>query len=149
MKQNTNIIINNEQELYVIPAGGGYSCLGFDVVIKKIKALCEELHLPYNDLIRGSIEAYNTYLSVLNIAYEKHTTTGWRSKSELYHPFIGNEGRRVEVEYNNGEKERFYIGKSTGWVPCHIMIKQSNSSGGGAVLVDFIKSFKFIDKRIY
>lgn len=149
MEQNIDIIINNEQEVYVIPVGGGYSCLGFDVVIKKIKVLCEELQLPYNDLIRGSIEAYNTYLSVLNIAYEKHTTTGWRSKSELYHPFIGNEGRRVEVEYNDGEKERFYIGKSTGWIPCHIMIKKSNSSGGIAVSSNSIKSFKFINKRIY
>lgn len=149
MKKSKEVTINQDQELYVIPSGNGFSCLGFDVVIRKIKALGEELHLPYNNLVRGSMETYNTYLNVIEIALEKHQATGWRSKSELYSPFIGNEGKRVEVEYNNGEKERFYIGKSMGFIPCHIKIKKSNSIGGEAVYFNSIKSFKFIDKRIY
>ena len=139
-----NITINNEQELYVIPEGKGYTCLGFDVTIKRIKLLAEELHLPYNNLNRGSIEAYETYLNIVEIARQKFINSGWRSTSDLYSPFIGHEGKRVEVTYTWDEKERFYIGKSTGFIPCHIMIKKSNSTGGCSVLNNSIKSFRFV-----
>jgi len=139
------VTINKEQELYVIPCGNdGYSCLGFDVAIQKIKLLADELHLPYNNLKRGSIEVYEKYLNIIEVASQKHQASGWRSTSDLYSPFIGHEGKRVEVTYTWGEKERFYIGKSTGFIPCHIMVKQSNSSGGGAVLNNSIKSFRFV-----
>lgn len=37
---------------------------------------------------------------------------------------------RIERIDNDGNRERFYIGKSTGWVPCYLEIKKSNSSGG-------------------
>lgn len=145
--EQKKVTINNEQGLYVIPSGNnGFSCLGFDVVINKIKALCTEMNLPYNGVVRGSIEAYNTYLNILEEAYKKYEATGWKSKTELYEPFIGHEGKRVEVEYLDGEKERFYIGKSTGWIPCHIMVKQSNSVSGCAVLRNFIKRFRFIEQ---
>jgi len=145
MKQN--ITINKEQGLYVIPCGGGYSCLGFDNVLNKVKALSKELSLPIKNFKRGSMSAYNNYLNLCEIAREKNIKSGWRSTSELYAPFIGNEGRRVEVEYTWGEKERFYIGKSTGFIPCHVMIKNLNSSGGGSVLNNSIKSFQFVGTK--
>lgn len=139
-----NITINNEQELYVIPEGKWITCMGFDVVIQRIKSLAKELHLPYNNLNRGSIEAYETYLNIVEIARQKFINSGWRSTSDLYSPFIGHEGKRVEVTYTWGEKERFYIGKSTGWIPCHLMVKKSNSTGGCSVLNNSIKSFRFV-----
>lgn len=142
------ISINKEQELYVIPCGKGFTCLGFDVVLRKIKALSEELNIVCLDYKRGSIDAYIQYMNVLEVAREKNNKTGWRSTSELYSPFIGHEGRRVEVEYTDGTKERFYIGKSTGHVPCHLVIKKINSTGGGAVLNDMIKSFVFLSNKV-
>ena len=33
------VTVNAEQELYVIPAGDGYSCLGFDVCLERHKAV--------------------------------------------------------------------------------------------------------------
>ena len=144
-KTKDKVIINKTQELYVIPTGdNGYSCLGFDVCIKRGKALAEEMGLEFI-VKRGTITAYNKLQSLYKIAHKKHKISGWRSTSELYKPFIGHEGKRVEVSYNDGTKERFYIGKSTGYVPCHIMVKKINSSGGGAVLTDSIQSFKFIE----
>ena len=56
-------------------------------------------------------------------------------KSDLdkrFTPYYSS-GERVEVVYKNGESERFYVGKLTGWKPIYLAIKKSNSSGGGAV----------------
>ena len=34
----------------------------------------------------------------------------------------------------NGRFQRFYLGKSTGWIPCYITVWKSNSTGGGAFM---------------
>jgi hypothetical protein len=44
---------------------------------------------------------------------------------------IGLEGKRVEAVTNDGETRRFWVGRSTGWRPCHLEIKTRRSSGGG------------------
>lgn len=50
-------------------------------------------------------------------------------------------GQRIEVVYNvpmvitsTGDeyRERFYVGKSTGWRPVYLKIKKTNSTGGEA-----------------
>jgi len=41
------------------------------------------------------------------------------------------ERTRIERIDTDGTRERFYIGKSTGWVPCYLEIKRRDSSGGG------------------
>jgi hypothetical protein len=144
------IKIDKEQKLYVLSASKNHvSCLGFDVVMRKGQALAEEMNEIFNTKRTGSKKAYKEYCRLIEIARRKNTSTGWRSHTELFKPFIGNEGKRVEVEYDWGEKERFYIGKSTGWIPCHLAIKKSNSIGGAALLADSIKSFHFIsDNKI-
>lgn len=43
----------------------------------------------------------------------------------------GYEGRRVEVTYSDGTSERFWVGRSTGWRPCHLAVKTTRSTGGG------------------
>ena len=35
----------------------------------------------------------------------------------------------------NGRKNRFYIGRSTGWIPCYLEILQKNSTGGSQLFV--------------
>lgn len=138
------VTINKEQNLYVIPCGNGFSCLGFDVLMRKAKNLADELGLTFKAK-KGTLNAYFEYSEILAAASKKHLQTGWRSKSELFAPFIGNEGKRVEVIYTHGEVQRFTIGKSTGFIPCHLIIKRSNSTGGEALLPQLIQSFKFIN----
>ena len=144
---NKAITLNEDQALYVIQEGKVYTCLGFDVALQRIKALEVELSINIINCARGSLRTYEYYLKLIEIARQKNLSSGWRSTIELYAPFIGYEGRRVEVEYVDGIKERFYIGKSTGFIPCHIMIKKSNSSGGCGVLGSLIKNFKFIGNK--
>lgn len=54
------------------------------------------------------------------------------SAAGLSPQLIGKEGCRVEVLDMSGDKRRFIVGRSTGWVPCHIELSRSNSSGGGS-----------------
>lgn len=61
-----------------------------------------------------------------------------RDLSDLAPLLIGLEGWRVEVTYtfDSGaqERERGIVGRSTGWKPCHILLKRRDSIGGGGVL---------------
>jgi hypothetical protein len=54
-----------------------------------------------------------------------------RSDAGLTKQLIGCEGWRVEVEdYMTGEKRRFIVSRSTGWIPCHIEMKTRKSMDG-------------------
>ena len=55
-----------------------------------------------------------------------------RSSASLSPQLNGLEGWRVEVVTTYGETRRFIVGRSTGWVPCHLEISRRNALGGGA-----------------
>jgi len=135
---------NKEQSLYVIPEGKGFTCLGFDVCLNRLNKLAAELGITPKNVKRGAIAAYNEYTRLTNIARKKNAATGWKSQSELIPEFIGKEGQRVEVVTSWGETERYYIGKSTGFIPCHLEIKRNDSTGGGAVCGYPFQSIKFL-----
>ncbi len=131
------ITLNKSQKLYVIDNGKYVSCLGFDVLERRCNALDAELSakgilltVPFK---RATIRRYKQYQERLELARYLHETTGWRSQSELTPQLIGLEGRRVEVVTSYGETIRFQVGRSTGFIPCHLEIARSNSSGGSAI----------------
>jgi hypothetical protein len=53
-----------------------------------------------------------------------------RDWSGLTSQLKGYEGCRVEVVDALGVRRRFWVGRSTGWRPCHLEIARRNSSGG-------------------
>lgn len=53
-----------------------------------------------------------------------------RDNSHLSPQLIGLEGYRVEAIDDYGERRRFYVGKSTGWIPIHLEVKTRRSLGG-------------------
>lgn len=55
-----------------------------------------------------------------------------RDYSGLSKQLIGFESKRVEVSDEYGETRRFWVGRSTGWRPCHLEIKTRRSHGGMA-----------------
>jgi len=55
-----------------------------------------------------------------------------RSEDGLSPQLKGLEGMRVEVVTDYDETRRFIVGRSTGWIPCHIEISRRNAFGGGA-----------------
>ena len=50
--------------------------------------------------------------------------------SHLTPQLIGLEGRRVRAVDIHDNARKFYVGKSTGWRPCHLEIKTSRSMDG-------------------
>ena len=129
------ISINRKQRLYILPVtGGGYTCMGFDVCEEHIRGLASELQLEPLPHRKGTHVAYNAYRELVGIARQRNQETGWRSQSELTRELLGLEGKRVEVVDVYGETRRFYVGKSTGFIPVHLEIARRDSSGGPAVM---------------
>lgn len=50
--------------------------------------------------------------------------------------------------WTDGRFQRFYMGKSTGWIPCYLTVWKSNSIGGGAYMESCYKknSLRLIEK---
>lgn len=131
--------INDELELYTIPCGSGYTCLGFDVLMTRYNAVAAWLRS--NGLLadnlppqaRGSMRAYTGYRMLMDRAAAYCQRNNLRCPTGLTPQLIGLEGKRVEVTDCDGERRRFLVGKSTGWQPCHLEIARRNCSGGPAV----------------
>lgn len=129
------ISINQEQHLFIIACGNGYTCLGFDNAFNKTEAIAREMNRP--DLMPtecGTEAAYDQYREAVDTAKAEYHKTGRRLTCELTPQLVGLEGRRVEVVDQWGEKRRFNVGKSTGWIPCHLEIHNRRSTGGPAVM---------------
>ena len=75
-------------------------------------------------------------MSLIDMTYDKwlsmpeHQREAIRDNSDLSAQLCGLEGWRVEVVTESGETRRFYVGKSTGWKPCHLEIHNRRSMGG-------------------
>lgn len=127
--------INREMRLYLIPAGDGFSCYGFDVLHRKTTDYAAWAGRP--DLAppprKGTLKAWKAYQKASAAALAKHNATRERCPIELTPQLIGLEGKRVEVTAKDGSRRRFYVGKSTGWTPCHLEVHNSRSTGGMAV----------------
>ena len=125
---DTQVTVNTEQGLYVIPCGEGYSCLGFDHACK----YADFAHVAEpNPALKGTLDGYKEYQRCLTAAQKFAERTQTRCLAFLSPQLIGLEGRRVEVTAY-GDTYRFYVGKSTGWSPIHLEIKTRRSVGGMA-----------------
>ena len=126
--------VNVGQKLYVLHEGKGVSCLGFEYAFKLATLMAKEIGVsaPSRDQI-GTRAGYFEYLKIQNECERYHRDHGTRSCVGLTPQLVGMEGKRVEVVTSYGEKRRFIVGKSTGWMPCHLEIANRRSHGGGAV----------------
>jgi hypothetical protein len=132
----SDITTNDDQKLYVIPAGGGYSCLGYtyayDTAVKVAQWCgCE----PPREDLKGTEEGYADYLRVMSAGDAYNRRTHKRCFAGLVPELDGLEGCRVEVTRSDGSKYRFWVGMSTGWYPCHIEVLRRDSSGGCSAFI--------------
>lgn len=150
--------INTEQRVYVMPCGDGFSCYGFDVLDRKARAVLLWIVEHYNGRALtlqereklaagfpapGTAEHFAACADAMAKGAAHAAKTGTRCPAELVPAFIGHEGERVECDYY-GERVRFYIGKSTGWMPAHLRIRTRRSSGGEALSASAISNIRFI-----
>lgn len=126
--------INTEQKLYVMPVGDdGYSTYGFDVLDQKARAVAEWSGVAPPSAEPGTPEHFNECAAIMDQGESYARRTGKRCDAELTPELIGLEGKRVEVVDSYGDKRRFKVGKSTGWMPCHLELANGRSTGGCAV----------------
>lgn len=144
--------INRVQRLYVISTNGCVSCYGFDVLNDKAARLLTWLWAQGRaaELLLGAKGIDVKSLAVpARVGTKKHFTacdaiicaarryavdTGTMCPVELCDQLIGLEGEQVEVIDCHGERRRFWVGRSTGWMPTHLEIETRRSSGGPAVM---------------
>ena len=144
------IRINREQRLFVLPAGdSGFSCLGFEVCEERTRKLATELAVKPLPHRKGTRRAYEAYERIIEVARQRNQATGWRSQSELAPELMGLEGKRVEIVDCWRQKRRFYVGRSTGFIPVHLEIARRNSTGGPAVMGAPFRSVSVLEKSRY
>jgi hypothetical protein len=128
------VTINAEWEQYVIPEGEGFSCLGFDVCMRRIDRYAHNLVIPVPQVKRGTMEAYETMRGLVAALEHQFQTTGERAVADLTPQLIGKEGRRVRVIRSEGEPPvEFTVGKSMGWLPIHLEIDASDDPDSDGV----------------
>jgi len=154
--------INKDQRLYVMRSGAGYSCYGFDVLNNKAAGVLSwlkeqgraaemilgaqgidvlSLAIPDRVGTKKHFAACDKVIAAGGV-YARHSRT--QCPIDLTPQLKGLVGRRVEVIDCYGEKRRFIVGRSCGWMPCHLEIARRDSSGGGAVTGTPFKSVKVV-----
>ncbi|QGF20900.1 hypothetical protein JT354_gp09 [Serratia phage JS26] len=154
--------INKDQKVYVIRCGAGYSCQGFDYLHNQAHAvltwLKEEgraaemvlgaqridvlsLEIPERKGTKKHFNACNKVIEAGSV-YASHSRR--QCPANLTPQLSGLVGRRVEVIDCYGERRRFIVGRSTGWMPCHLEIARRDSSGGGPVWGTPFKSVRVV-----
>lgn len=142
---NPEYRVNSDGEpvgLYLYKCGGGVSCLGFDYADRKRAAVVTWLQgAPELDGIpeqgeAGTLAGYDSYMAAMDAGRAYHERTGQRCNADLLPLLTGREGERVVIMDPDGQEvSRFWVGKSTGWMPSHLEIKRSDSHGGAPAFI--------------
>ncbi len=155
----SGVTVNNEQRLFVIPCGDGYSCFGFDNCYKESKQLATRLNLsmltPLEEEI-GTLAQYEKYQQLLNsikgrdlgIWFDADTPPEVQyvlrqaiEKRWLVRLYYGDEtGRSWMDEWDMLGR----VGHSTGSLKVPLLVADGQD-GGGAILTNrVIKIVRFV-----
>jgi len=159
--ESEEIVINVEQRLYVIKSLNGYSCLGWDYAHGRAEKVAKWLGIDAPKETPGTVDAFDEYRRIMRLGAEHNAKTGQRCTAELDDRFTSyyTRGERVEVTWKegyedysgygartNGRKARFYVGRSTGWLPSYLVIHNRNSRGGSVILSVAVESVRGLGK---
>ena len=151
--------INVEQRAYVMPSGKGTSCYGWDVLDKKARAIAAWMigRDTNQDAKRamvtwlaeldknppGTEDHFQVCANVMERAQIHCSVFGDRCPAELVPALVGLEGKRVEADYF-GERIRFKVGRSTGWLPCHLRLHNRRSTGGEGLIAEHVTNVRVV-----
>ena len=141
------IRIDRTRKLYVLKCGAGVSCLGFEFAEKRRKSVLQWIGIDPEHMRTGTKRHYSAYVEAMRLGMDHHNKTGQRCEAELIPALRGLEGKRVEVTTPDGSRNRFYIGRSTGWLPCHLEVKTRRSTGGAAAYIPDGSTVTVVGKR--
>jgi hypothetical protein len=152
--------IDPEGKLYVLRSGKGFSCYGWTVLDRKARAVAAWLaapDTPNRDASRaavtwlaeldknppGTADHFQICNNILDRASVHCSVFGDRCSAELVPALVGLEGKRVEADYF-GERIRFWVGRSTGWMPVHLRIHSKRSQHGEVLVAEHVKNVRVI-----
>lgn len=123
--------IDTKNRLYVVTCKKGYSCVGFNVADLWMKQIWEWMGEPFPDAtVPGTVEHYIQYQRAMDMGRQHADATSQRCPADLTPQLVNLEGERVEVVDCHGDRRRFWVGCSTGWMPCHLEVVRRGSIGG-------------------
>lgn len=144
----SNMTINAEQRLFVLKSGGGFTCLGFDVVFKRLKQYAQLLRRPQPNVAeigtpaqyQQYLEAENAYIATrpTNTFFDPDTPAAVQTLLEAYR----KSGKPLRVFLGNAETGRDWleefdvvgsIGRSMGPLKVPLLVAKG-ADGGGALL---------------
>lgn len=159
---------NDAQRVFVIPAGNGYSCFGYDNCFRDSKALVERMHLdnvvmPKESEV-GTVKQYAQYTGLVKLARDKDllkdtwftpgTPEAVQEILELYRK--SKKLGRLRLFFGDKKTGRDWlsehdvigtIGRSTGVMKVPLMIPTARSTGGMAILDDCIVRIISVDLK--
>ena len=139
---------NLKSRLFVIPAGQGFTCLGFETCFQRANQLASKLGEPLLDEKDiGKIEQFMAYQELIDKArgadlgtwFEPGTPDGVQSALER----ARESGARIRVFYGDSQTGQDWleehdvmgtVGRTTGPLKTPILLANARSSGGGAIL---------------
>lgn len=146
--------INAEQRLYVLPCGGGYSCLGFDVANGNALEIARMLGKPElkPKAAPGTEAHYAEYLaavSALADSWTDQTFFSYETPDEVRRTLESARHNRTRVRlfYGNTKTGAAWaeendivgtVGRSMGPMKIPLLIANAHSHGGGGILTGSI-----------
>jgi hypothetical protein len=131
------VSIDEVRDLYILHTKEGTTCLSFEVVESRSERYIDWLSKfgvqVKNDFESGTASFYFQYKNIVELVKKVCTERKIRCDCELTPQLVGLEGKRVEVTDCYGERRRFQVGKSTGFIPIHLELHNKSSKGGPAV----------------
>jgi hypothetical protein len=145
-----SITISEDQRLFVIPAGDGYTCAGFDYVFKQLKTLSQKLFkfnidvgIVSDDEI-GTKDQYHQYCAAISLIgnrdlgtwFDHDTPSRVRSILESYR----RSGDSLRIFYGDRNTGRDWmeendvvgrVGRSCGAMKIPLLISDGESGGPG------------------
>jgi hypothetical protein len=159
MTDTKDITLNEEQKLYVIPSGSGYSCLGFDYAFKQATTLADAIAAKRPDLAEqaldqkpdtadwGTMAVYNGYRNLTSLLSREKVDLGTWFDPET-HPEVRRQlelalkGKyRLRIEYGDRETGQAHddrpnsgtISRSMGPMKVPLLIRSTRSYGGDVI----------------
>lgn len=128
------VSLNTEQSVFVIPAQGAYTCLGFKVCQQWTRDIAQELgRSDLEPTAFGTLEAYRQYEAALEAARARVRSGGRRLQCHLTPQLVGLEGKRIEVVDRHLNGRSFVVGRSGGFLPVHLELTSERARYGDPV----------------
>lgn len=159
-----DVVINHEQELFVVSAGKGYSTLGFEHVFKQLKQLVARLNLSIQirEDEKGTIGQYADFQRAINEAAKANLKETWfnldtpvkvRRILEQYR----KSGKAIRLFYGDVERGEDWleendvvgkIGRSSGTFKIPILLQNGEAWGVSILDHAIVRLMDVADRKV-